>query len=413
MTSDREANEQMNILFVSATVPYPAIDGGRIRVLNLVSRLCRIHKVVFLTFATAPHDQQGIEHLRGMGIEVIGVRASCIESPVGAALRSFIRRRPLTVAKYCSAEMIGTLKNLLKERRFDIVHFEMLHTGQFLADLKSGNGDICSTVLGEQNIDSRVWYRLFKAEPNPLKKLIFYWQYKKFTNFEIRTCPQFDLCICVSEQDQEDLNSLCPGIATAIVPNGVDLDYFSPVDGKEDEESLVFTGSMDWHPNEDAVLYFCNQIFPIIRSRLPAAKFTVVGSNPSDRVLRLKDLEGVDVTGSVEDVRPYISDAAVYVVPLRIGGGTRLKILQALAMKKAIVSTAIGCEGLDLEPGKNLLVSDKPQDFAASVIQLIEDKGLQKKLGEDGNMRIRERYSWDVIIQRLEAAYKSLVANAS
>jgi len=246
-----------------------------------------------------------------------------------------------------------------------------------------------------------------------LKKLIFYWQYRKFTSFEIRTCPQFDLCVCVSEQDRKDLNSLCPGIATAIVPNGVDLDYFSPVEGKENEASLVFTGSMDWHPNENAVLYFCNRIFPIIRSRLPTATFTVVGSNPSERVLRLKDLEGVDVTGSVEDVRPYISSADVYVVPLRIGGGTRLKILQALAMKKAVVSTAIGCEGLDLEPDKHLFVSNEPEEFASSVIQLIEDKGLKKKLGEDGNMRIREFYSWDAIIQRLEAAYKSLIANAS
>ncbi len=416
MIPDTETIGRMNILFVSATVPYPAIDGGRLRVLNLVSRLCRIHKVTFLTFIASPSDQRGVEYLSEMGVEVVGVKISAsgrwrqISGVLRCLFQSFILRKPLTVAKYSSSEMIKTLGGLLRTRRFDIAHFEMLHTGQFLCDLGVEGENACATILGEQNIDSHVWYRLAGTESNLLKKLFFYWQYRRFMSYESQMCGRFHMCICVSEQDQERLSALCPGIAIEVVPNGVDLDYFEP-GNTEDEMSLVFTGSMDWHPNADAVLYFCHQILPLIRVEFPEIKFCIVGSNPSERVQGLQRLEGVTVTGSVEDVRPYIANAAIYVVPLRIGGGTRLKILQALAMRKAVVSTSIGCEGLDLQPDEHLLVSDESQQFAESVIRLIKDRSLRNRLSESGGALVREKYSWDVIVETLDLAYRRLIRN--
>jgi glycosyltransferase involved in cell wall biosynthesis len=268
-----------------------------------------------------------------------------------------------------------------------------------------------ATILGEQNVDSSVWYRLARTEPNPLRKLIFYSQYRSFMGYESRICRYFDMCICVSAQDQKELASLCPGTAIEVVPNGVDPDYFRPGETEEDETRLVFTGSMDWHPNEDAVLYFCERIFPLIRAELPEIKFYIVGSNPTDRVLKLRGIEGVIVTGSVEDVRPYIASAAVYIVPLRIGGGTRLKILQALAMKKAVISTSIGCEGLDLQQDKHLLVADEPRQFAARTVQLIRDRSMRSRLGDDGKALVQERYDWDVIARKLELVYRRLICN--
>ena len=406
----------MNILFVSATVPYPAIDGGRLRVLNLVSRLCRIHKVTFLTFVASPSDEQGLEYLREMGMEVVGVRVSDsgrwaqISGVLRGLFQSFILRKPLTVGKYYSGEMVKALENLLRTRSFDIAHFEMLHTGQFLLALGVEGENACAIVLGEQNIDSNVWHRLAGTESNLLKKLFFYWQYRKFMGYESQVCGRFNMCVCVSAQDQEKLAALCPGIAIEVVPNGVDLDYFKPGDS-EDEMSLVFTGSMDWQPNEDAVLYFCHHVLPLIRTEFPEIKFCIVGSNPSERVLKLQSLEGVTVTGSVEDVRPYISNAAVYVVPLRIGGGTRLKILQALAMRKAVVSTSIGCEGLDLQPDEHLLIADESQPFAESTIRLIRDRSLRNRISESGGALVRERYNWDVIVETLDLAYRRLIRN--
>lgn len=414
-----EAKDQINILFVSATIPYPTIDGGRIRVLSLVSRLCRIHEVTFLTFITSPADEQGAAYLREMGMEVVGIRRSEQKSgsralnalaALGGILKNSIQRKPLTVAKYYSVEMVEALERLLRSRRFDIVHFEMLHTGQFLLELRSEGENSYTTVLGEQNIDSRIWRRLAREEPNLLKKLIFRSQYRRFVSYESRICHRFDMCLCVSEEDGRELKSICPAAAIEVVPNGVDTDYFRPEEGDEEEECLVFTGSMDWRPNEDAVVFFCDQILPLIQAELPEVKFLIVGSNPTERVLRLGKRQGVVVTGWVEDVRPYISSAAVFIVPLRIGGGTRLKILQALAMEKAVVSTSIGCEGLNLQPGEHLLVADKPRRFAEETIKLIGNGSLRRKLGENGRAFVQERYDWDVVVKGLNLVYGRLTS---
>ena len=208
LTSDTETKGRINILFVSATMPYPAIDGGRIRVLNLVSRLCQIYKVTLLTFITSPSDEQGAEYLRELGLEVVGVRTlnsrrrDQISRTLRSLLQSFVHGKPLTVAKYHSVEMVRALKRLLSSRRFDIVHFEMLHMGQFLSDLRSESDDGYATVLGEQNVDSDVWRRLIQAEPNPLRKLFFYSQYRRFASYESRMCRRFDTCVCVSAEDQ-------------------------------------------------------------------------------------------------------------------------------------------------------------------------------------------------------------------
>lgn len=424
----KDTAEQINILFVSATVPYPATDGGKIRVMNLVSRLCQIHKVTLLTFIASPADEQGVEYLRETGIDVIGVRRvkPKLAMTLHSLLQSSVRGKPLTVAKYYSAEMLEVLENLLRTRRIDIIHFEMLHTGQFLPNLKTQIAEKPEeisgletkpdfmryfTVLGEQNIDSNIWFRLARSEPNPLKKLIFYLQYRSFVHYESVICPCFDMCVCVSSEDQRRLSSLCPDATIEIVPNGVDLDYFSPGAVEEDDTCLVFTGSMDWQPNEDAVLYFCDYILPIIRESLPEVRFYIVGSNPTGRVLKLSRQKGVIVTGSVEDVRPYVASAVVYVVPLRIGGGTRLKILQALAMKKAVVSTAVGCEGLDLQPDEHLFVADEPRQFAAKTIQLIRDPSLRYRLGENGRNLVQEKFDWDVIVKGLDLQYRKLISN--
>lgn len=448
MVAGIETTAKINILFVSATVPYPATDGGRIRVMNLVSRLCQIHNVTLLTFITSPVDERGVEYLRDMGVNIVGVRY--VQPKFMLALRSLlqflIRGKPLTVGKYYSVKMAKILKTLLRSHRFDIIHFEMLHTGQFLPDLKmkrrpgfklfkdmgdsshiqdskqeDGTSEIESsyrsrpyaTVLGEQNIDSSVWHRIARTEPNPLKKLIFYSQYRSFVNYESLICRHFDMCICVSAQDQRRLASLCPGTAIGVVPNGVDLGYFKPGEFEEGDTRLVFTGSMDWQPNEDAVLYFCDRILPLIQAEIPETRFYIVGSNPTERVLGLSEVEGVTVTGSVEDVRPYIASAAVYVVPLRSGGGTRLKILQALAMEKAVVSTTVGCEGLELQLGRHLLVADRPQQFAAKTIQLMKNRLLRRRLGKNGRELVRERFDWDVIVKDLDLRYRRLFSGIS
>lgn len=404
-----EVKKKLNILFISATVPYPAIDGGRIRVLNLVQNLCKFHNVTFLCFITLPTDDQGIRYLNDLGINVIGIDLKKANLPI--LLHSIFYNKPLTVAKYFSFPMLNEINKLLRSKKFDIVHFEMLHTGQYIKDIQ--NKGKTKIILDEQNIDSSVWFRLAKTESHLIRKVLFYWQYKCFKSYEKRICRDFNRCLCVSKEDSNLLRSISPETHTEIVPNGVDPHYFSPHDSEEDETKLVFTGSMDWQPNEDAVIYFCQEIFPLIRSELTDMKFFIVGSNPTDKVLSLRDISGVYVTGLVDDVRPYIANSAIYVVPLRIGGGTRLKILQALAMKKAVISTSVGCEGIDIEPGKDLIVSDDSRDFANKVIMLSKDRGLRRKLGENGRSLILQKYDWKAIVEKLESIYVDIIEEKS
>lgn len=401
----QEKTQPLNILFVSATVPYPTIDGGRIRVLSLISNLCQFNKVTFLTFIASPTDEDGIKKLSDLGIEVIGVRWNYDNraSNFPVLLSQIIQGKPLTVAKYYSQKMANELKQLLNERKFDVIHFEMLHTGQFLPVLPK---NATKTILDQQNIDSLIWQRLFTTERNQLKKLAYYWQYKRFSAFEKKICPDFNVCVCVSEEDRKRLLQICPNANTDVAPNGVDIDYFAPSANKETESQLVFTGSMDWQPNEDAVLFFCQQIFPLIKSEVPEITFYIVGSKPTERVLQLNNIGGVIVTGFVDDVRTYIADSAVYVVPLRIGGGTRLKILQAFGMSKAVVSTSVGCEGIDAKDGENIVIADEPRQFADSIIKLLKDKQLRQKLGENGRLLVQEKYDWKAIARKLEEIYR-------
>lgn len=384
---------RLNILFISATVPYPAIDGGRIRVLNLVLNLNKVHNVTFVCFRSNPSDDIGIEYLRNVGIEVIAV------VPNRRALSFVISllKKPITVAKYYSSNMSREIGSLIESRNFDVIHFEMLHTGQYIRELPRR----VVSLLDQQNVDSVIWRRLAETEQCLVKRAMFYWQYKSFRRFERDLCKEFNKCLCVSSEDATALKTICPSASVEVIPNGVDPEYYKPLDVAEDDNHLVFTGSMDWQPNEDAVVYFCERILPLIKSEFPKVKFYIVGSNPTARVKRLGNIDGVVVTGLVDDVRPYIASASVYVVPLRIGGGTRLKILQALSMKKAVVTTSIGCEGLKVRKDLDLLIADDPDLFAKEVMRCMKDSNLRRTLGENGRRIVLNDYDWKVIASQL------------
>jgi sugar transferase (PEP-CTERM/EpsH1 system associated) len=404
---------KLNILFVSATIPYPAIDGGRIRVLSLIQNLSKFNKITFLTYNSSDKDEQGIKYLRDIGIDIIDIKWNYNNtlSIMPSVFKQVLKGKPLTIAKYYSSATAKKINELLDTNSYDILHLEMLHAGQYITEISDRHNT--KIILDQQNIDSLIWQRLVKTEKNLFRKLMLNWQYKSFLNIENKMSSMFDVCVCVSEEDAERLKSINPNIKTDVVPNGVDIDYFFPSETPENEKQIVFVGSMDWSPNEDAALYFCDQIFPLIKAKIPDIKFYIVGSNPTDRILKLKGIEGIIVTGLVDDVRSYISQSAVFVVPLRIGGGTRLKILQALAMKKAIVSTSVGCEGLGLTHNEHLLINDNPDEFADSVIRLTKDKLLRHNLGENGRNLVQNQYDWKTISLKLDAVYRKAIEQVS
>jgi glycosyltransferase involved in cell wall biosynthesis len=234
-------------------------------------------------------------------------------------------------------------------------------------------------------------------------------QWQKLRRYEACACRVADRVIAVSEADADALRRLVPGLPVTVVPNGVDLDYYSATSNLQPPTSnfeLVFTGKMDFRPNVDAVVWFCGQVLPRIWRIAPEVRFVIAGRDPSRRVQALAADQRIAVTGYVADVRPYIAGAGVYVVPLRVGGGTRLKVLEAMAMGKAIVSTRLGCEGIAATDGQELVVADTADDFARQVLTLLADPARRRTLGTAARRLVEQRHQWGAIVSQLEAAYR-------
>jgi glycosyltransferase involved in cell wall biosynthesis len=265
-------------------------------------------------------------------------------------------------------------------------------------------------VLFTHNVEALIWKRHFQVAANPVWKAICWHEYRKMARAERTYLQKSDHVLAVSATDRDFFAHYVEPARITVIPTGVDLEYFSPVPDGEREDSIVFTGSMDWNANEDGVRYFVRDILPRIRSEVPGATFWVVGRNPSARLQALDSREtGVRITGTVDDIRPYLNQGSVYVVPLRVGSGTRLKIFEAMAAGKAIVSTTIGAEGLPVTHQENILLADDPGEFAGQVVSLLRDRQRRRTLGAASRRLVEERYSWKAAARHCEAILTTLV----
>ena len=397
----------MNILFLSITVPFPPNDGGRIRILNILKQISAKNRISLLALETTPTDGEGIAYLRDLGIDAHLVQQAPNLPPLRpkTVLRALINRQPITVARYYFPAFKQKLHSLLSHNTYDLIGHEYLHTAPYRVKTD------LPTLLTAHNVDSHIWYRLYQQTDNPLRKFMFWTQKRLFDRYERRILPTFDAIACTSKTDRAILENICPNGTIEVIPNGVDIELYQPNHALEEETSLVFTGSMDWYPNEDAVIYFADEILPLIKERRADAKFYIVGQHPTNRVRKLAERPGIIVTGRVEDPKPYIARATVYVVPLRIGSGTRLKILEALAMEKAVVSTTVGEEGLNLINGEEIIIADEPTRFADAAVQLIGDKQMRRQLGEKGWKHVEADYDWRRIGEKLHQLYESIVTD--
>jgi glycosyltransferase involved in cell wall biosynthesis len=267
-------------------------------------------------------------------------------------------------------------------------------------------------VLFTHNVESEIWRRHVETAGTRVKRILLEQQWQRMLRFEKQAVRRFDLVLAVSETDRDTLQRLYGPLRgpVAVVPTGVDTAYFAPVPSAERPAHLVFTGSMDWLPNEDGVLFFAREILPRIRQRIPDVTVSIVGRDPTPAVVRLAAGRGIEVTGRVEDVRPYMAAGAVYVVPLRVGGGTRLKIFEAMSMGRPVVSTTVGAEGLPVRHGEHVLIADEPQAFADRVVQLLGDAAARHQLGQRARDLVVARYDWSAAALDLERALAAAAA---
>ena len=399
----------MHILWVKMGGLWPSTTGGRVRSLQIVSELARRHQVTLVTTHGAGDDPEGLERQLSHCHEVVSFPyvVPKLGSPAfpAAVARSWMSKYPVDLWKWREPQVRAKVRSLIDSGAIDLCISDFLFAA---ANVPTGGS--VPVVLFEHNVEYMIWQRLCALETRPWRRALFEIEWRKLRAREADACREADLTIAVSEDDRRRLEALAPGIRAASIPTGVDTSYFIPDGRPECANRLVFSGSMDWHPNEDAVIYFADAILPRIRAEIPDATLTVVGRNPTARLREAAARAAIDVTGTVDDVRPSIGEAAVYVVPLRAGGGTRLKIFEALAMAKPVISTTVGAEGLGLEDGRHFVAADDPDAFADSVIGLLRNPERRRALGQAGRDLVEAYYSWPTIAREFEERCEEVVA---
>ncbi|MGB9614357.1 MAG: glycosyltransferase family 4 protein [Fervidobacterium sp.] len=324
-------------------------------------------------------------------------------------LKSIFTIDPYTANILKSREMHRKIRKICSNTKFDIVHFDTIGLAEYFGDV--GNAP---KILNHHNLESQLMKRRSTIEKNILKKLYYKMEARKLKRYERTHAKRFDINFTVSEDDKKLLQKLIPRCKIVVIPNGVDTEYFRRGDSEPSPKSLVFIGGMNWYPNRDAVLYFSREIWPFLKREVPDISLTVVGAQPPKELLELAEKDSrITVMGFVDDVRPYFANAEVYICPMRDGGGTRLKILDTLSMSTALVSTTMGCEGIEVTPGRNVLIADTPSEFVNQIKKVFQDPELRKRLGREGRKLVEEKYSWEIIGKKLRGVYAELCPQKS
>jgi len=396
------------VLFVTARAPYPLDTGAKIRTWHILSGYADRYDVDVLHFSDPGVDEKWAAAAKTIGVRsVYGVDNPAMNHPVTLAqfATAVLKGLPVSSVKYIRKDFSKRFMAMAAQG-YDIVHVDTIHLAGELATLKPLSTPPL-TIINAHNVECQIAGRMRDLESSLPHKMALSIHARNMARFEGRAFALADMILAVSEEDRDRIDAMArvPGKAI-LVENGVDENYYTPGMAQEiDPNSLVFVGSMDWLPNVDGVKWFVSEILPLTRLRRPQTRLTIVGRSPHADVAALHSPEhGVMVTGTVDDVRPYVRTASVVVVPLRFGGGTRLKILEAFAMKKAVVSTSLGAEGIQCQNGKHLCIENESEAFAQACLNLMRDDGERHDLGENGHTLALVRYSWTAVIRRMHEA---------
>lgn len=392
----------MRILWVKMGGLWPLNMGGRLRSFHIISDLSQRHRVTLLTTHGPGDDHEGLTaHLpqceRVVSIPYAAPKVGSASFAI-ALLGSWFSQYPVDLWKWRVPVLRKEVCRLMSAQEVDLC------VADFLLAIPNVplHGPVPVTLFAH-NVEHMIWNRLCQVETRVWRRALLELEWRKIRRYEVQACNRARLTIAVSEVDRDLLAANAPRSTVCTISTGVDTSYFKPDKSRESPATLVFTGSMDWYPNEDAILYFIDMILPGIRREIPNVSLIVVGRNPTHRLQAAAARAGLRVTGTVEDIRSYVAEAAVYVVPLRVGGGTRLKIFEALAMGKAVVSTTVGVEGLPLVAGEHFLRADDPAEFMRAVVALLRNPARRKILGLAGRQLVEERYSWSQVSCQFEA----------
>ena len=398
----------LRILWVKVGGLWPPNTGGRLRSLHMIAELSQRHRVSLLTTRHPGDNPAGLRARLPACARIDAIPYTLPKQGTApfalAVARSWASPYPADLWRWRIAAVRARIREWMKEG-VDLCVADFLVAMPNLPTRAS-----MPVVLFEHNVEHMIWKRLHEVEKRPWRRALLGLEWRKMRRYEAGACVRAGLTVAVSDADRALLAANAPCADIRAIGTGVDTTYFHPNGAVEAPASLVFTGSMDWYPNEDAITFFIAAILPQLRQEVPGLSVAVVGRDPSERLRTACAAAGIRVTGTVPDVRPFVAEAAVYIVPLRVGGGTRLKIFEALAMGKAVVSTRVGAEGLPIVSGQHFLQADSPADFAQAVVTLLKDPDRRHALGLAGRRLVEERYSWTQVTRQFENLCEEVVA---
>ena len=398
----------MKLLWLSHFIPYPPRGGARQRSFNLIRHISRKYETHLLALNMQNESRARVAEFTSE------LKKHCAEVEIwdlpyawrGArwwmqlALSPFYQH-PYGCRALWSPELGRRWAAVLDKHPEALIHFDSIDLALYLPPAAQHR-----KVLNHHNCESAMAERRAQMEPNPLKKAYLWQQARKLRRLEETLCHQFDVNLTVSELDKQTLLARNPRAHCHVVENGTDTDYFRPSEAPPEANTIVFAGGLSWYPNVSGIQYFARDIWPLLKKQCPGIRWYLAGRSPAESVIRVaKSDPDIELIPDPEDIRPWIGKGAVFICPIIDGGGTRLKILDALAMGKAVVSTSIGIEGLDARPDVGVLVADKPQDFATEVARALANNELRQQLGRNGRALVERLYSWTVIGNHLDKAY--------
>ncbi len=389
----------MKILWVKPDFLHPTQGGGQIRTLETLKRLHRRHEIHFAAL-DLPQPSAGLHRSVEYSTKAYPV-AHPVPQKSGPRYWAQLARGPwsnlpVPMLRYRSAALLRLIETLTRLEKFDAIVCDFLASAANIPEL--GNA-----VLFQHNVESAIWKRHAEHAPTPWHRAYSRGQYERMLRYEAEVCRAAKKIIAVSDADARAIQSLYGASRVAAVPTGVDVEYFLPPRDIPPVQDLVFVGAMDWRPNIDGLKWFISRVLPLVRARRPRCSLAVVGRGPSAEVRGLAERDKhIHVTGTVHDARPYLWESAVSIVPLRIGGGTRLKIYEAMAAKVPVVSTSVGAEGLDTRDGENIAIADSPREFADRCLALLDDRDARRRMAANAWEILAACYSWEVVSRKFE-----------
>ena len=389
----------MKILWICPFFLHPTDRGAQIRTLGTLKELHKRHEIHFAAL-NDPRNLEGPQRSSEYSSRhFVAEHAAPARRSIGILPQlasSIVHPLPMAVFRYASKRLKETVDALIATEHYDSIVCDFLFSAQNLTDLGQ-------CVLFQHNVETTIWQRHVEQCRSPLKRIFFQMQTRKMESYERVVCKRAKHVIAVSDIDALRMKQMFGIDTVTSVRTGVDVDYFAPRGSSAPTSDMVFCGGMDWLPNVDAVVHFVSEILPLIRDRLPDATFTIAGRSPDPKVLKaVQGLTGVIVTGKVEDIRPSLWGSKISVVPIRIGGGTRLKIYESMAAGVPVVSTTIGAEGLRYDDGDDILLADNPRAFADACIRLLSDDAARRRIAKTALQRAQNEFSWEAVSREFE-----------